>query len=75
MLEAGVALAIATVTGVAAITNKLNSRLAELDRRLDYMELRVAENYVSKSDMDSLIDRVESHLIRLENKLDKLTFR
>jgi len=75
MLEAGVALAIATVTGVAAITNKLNSRLAELDRRLDYMELRVAENYVSKADMDTLIDRVESHLIRLENKLDKLTYR
>lgn len=75
MLEAGVALAIATVTGVAAITNKLNSRLTELDRRLDYMELRVAENYVSKADMDSLIDRVESHLIRLENKLDKLTYR
>ena len=75
MLEAGVALAIATVTGVAAITNKLNSRLTELDRRLDYMELRVAENYVSKADMDTLIDRVESHLIRLENKLDKLTYR
>ena len=75
MLEAGVALAIASVTGVAAITNKLNSRLTELDRRLDYMELRVAENYVSKADMDTLIDRVESHLIRLENKLDKLTYQ
>lgn len=75
MLEAGVALAIATVTGVAAITNKLNTRMSELDRRVDQMELRIAENYVSKADMEILIDRVESHLIRLENKLDKLTFR
>jgi len=75
MLEAGVALAIATVTGVAAITNKLNTRMSELDKRVDQMELRVAENYVSKADMEILIDRVEAHLIRLENKLDKLTFR
>jgi len=75
MLEAGVALAIATVTGVAAITNKLNTRMSELDRRVDQMELRIAENYVSKADMEILIDRVEAHLIRLENKLDKLTFR
>ena len=75
MLEAGVALAIATVTGVAAITNKLNTRMSDLDRRVDQIELRIAENYVSKADMEILIDRVESHLIRLENKLDKLTFR
>jgi len=75
MLEAGVALAIATVTGVAAITNKLNTRMSELDKRVDQMELRIAENYVSKADMEILIDRVEAHLIRLENKLDKLTFR
>jgi len=75
MLEAGVALAIATVTGVAAITNKLNLRMSEIDRRVDQMELRIAENYVSKADMEILIDRVEAHLIRLENKLDKLTFR
>ena len=66
---------IATITGAAALTSRVNSRINELDKRVDQMELRVAENYVSKADMEILIDRVEAHLIRLENKLDKLTYR
>ena len=75
MWEGAVAAVIATITGAAALTSRLNSHISELDRRVDQMELRVAENYVSKTDMEILIDRVESHLIRLENKLDKLTYR
>ena len=75
MWEGAVAAVIATITGAAALTSRVNSRINELDRRVDQMELRVAENYVSKADMEILIDRVEGHLIRLENKLDKLTYR
>ena len=75
MWEGAVAAVIAFVTGAAAVTTRLNGRINDLDRRVDQMELRVAENYVSKADMEILIDRVESHLIRLENKLDKLTYR
>ena len=66
---------IAAVTGMAAITTRLHSRIHELDKRIDQVELRVAEKYVSKADLDGMIDRVEGHLIRLENKLDKLTYR
>ena len=75
MLEVGVPLAIAIVTGVAAMTNRLHNRITHLDKRVDTVELKIAQEYVSKDDMESMIDRVESHLIRLENKLDKLTFR
>lgn len=75
MLEAGITLAIAAVTGMAALTSKLHGRILDLDQRLDGIELRVAERYVSKEDMEGMIDRVEGHLIRLENKLDKLTYR
>jgi len=75
MWEGAVAAVIATLTGAAALTGRLHSRISELDRRVDQMELRIAENYVSKADMEILIDRVEAHLIRLENKLDKLTYR
>ena len=75
MWEGAVAAVIATITGAAALTSRVNSRINELDKRVDQMELRVAENYVSKADMEILIDRVEGHLIRLENKLDKLTYR
>jgi len=70
-----VPIVIAAVTGLAALTNRLHSRIHELDQRVDGVELRVAEKYVSKDDLDGMIDRVEGHLIRLENKLDKLTYR
>ena len=75
MFEAAVPIVIAAVTGVAAMTNRLHGRILELDKRVDEVELRVAENYVSKSDLNDMVDRVEGHLIRLENKLDKLTYR
>lgn len=73
MLEAGVALAIATITGVAALTNRLHTRMSELDKRLDRAELRVAEQYVSKADLNEMLERFERHMIRIENKLDKIS--
>ena len=75
MLDIVVTVTIATLTGVGVMSGKMWSRLHELDKRVDQVELRVAEHYVSKKDLESMLDRVETHLIRLENKLDKLTFR
>ena len=69
-----VSIGIAAVTGMAAITTRLHSRIHELDKRIDQVELRVAEEYVSKEDLGQMIDRVEGHLIRLENKLDIFVF-
>ena len=75
MIEVAVSIGIAAVTGMAAITTRLHGRIHELDKRIDQVELRVAEEYVSKEDLLQMMDRVEGHLIRLENKLDKLTYR
>lgn len=75
MLEAVIPISLAAITGIAALTNRLYNRINELDKRVDAVELRVAEQYVSKADLDNMLDRVEGHLIRLENKLDKLTYR
>ena len=75
MIEVAVSIGIAAVTGMAAITTRLHGRIHELDKRIDAVELRVAEDYVSKEDLLSMMDRVEGHLIRLENKLDKLTYK
>jgi len=74
MLEATVPIAIALVTGLGALTNRLHNRIHELDRRVDDIELRVAEQYVSKNDLNEMIGRMEQHMVRIENKLDKLTF-
>ena len=75
MIEVAVSIGIAAITGMAAITTRLHSRIHELDKRIDQVELRVAEEYVSKGDLVGMIDRVESYLARLDNKLDKLTYR
>ena len=68
-------IALAAVTGLSVLTSRMYNRIHELDKRVDQVELRVAEQYVSKSDLEGMLDRVEGHLIRLENKLDKLTYR
>ena len=39
---------------------------------MDHTELRIAENYISKTEFSSALERVEQHLVRLENKLDRL---
>ena len=75
MLELGVPIAIAAVTGLAALTNRLHSRIHELDRRVDGIELRVAEQYVSKSDLNEIMTRVEGHMERIENKLDRISLQ
>ena len=72
MWEAGIAIGVATITGVSALTNRIYARVSELDKRVDKIELRIAEQYVSKKDLSDILDRMETHMIRIENKLDKI---
>ena len=71
MLEAGITAAIAALTAMSVITSKLHNRITELDKRIDSVELRVAENYVTKGELGSIMERMEAHLIRIEDKMDK----
>ena len=73
MLEATVAVSIAIATGVGAVLTRQNQRLLDLDKRLDNVELRVAEKYVQRQELTQHLDKIEAHLLRLESKLDKLT--
>lgn len=82
MLEAVVSLAIATVAAGAALNNRLHQRInnvhdriSGLDRRIDGVELGVAQDYVSKTDLQSMIDRMEDHMVRIESKLDQIVLR
>ena len=72
MLEIGVTIGIAVVTGLGWLNTKLNGRIHDLDRRVDTFELRIAENYLTKTEFSVALERVEQHMIRIENKLDKL---
>ena len=71
-MEAVVTVVIAALSGLGVLHGRLQSRIHELDRRVDGMEVKVAEKYVTKSDLTAMLDRVEDHMVRIENKLDNL---
>ena len=72
MIEAGITLGVAIVSGVGILFTRINQRVHDLDKRIDVFELRVAESYVPKSELSSALDRVEGHMVRIENKIDAL---
>ena len=74
MLEAAVTLSIAALTGMSVLTQRLHGRINELDKRIDKVELRVASDYVTKVELSAIMERMESHLIRIEEKMDKISF-
>jgi len=75
MLETVVPVLIAGATGFSVLFSRLNSRVSNLDLRVDAFELRVAENYVSKTDLNEALERFETHMLRIENKLDRIILK
>jgi len=81
-MEAIVAAVIAIVAGGATLNNRLHNRInnvhdriSGLDRRIDAIELGVAQDYVSKADLSTMVQRMEDHMVRIENKLDQIVLR
>ena len=72
MIESIISATIAVVTGGFVLTSKLSSKLDHLDKRIDGVELSMARNYVTKNDFEKTLERVEGHMIRIEEKLDEL---
>ena len=75
MLELAIPVGLALATGFSILMTRIHSRVHELDRRVDGIELRVAEDYISKNEFSSALERVEGHMTRIENKLDKIIFK
>jgi bacterioferritin (cytochrome b1) len=78
-MESLVAAVIAAIAGGAALNNRLHNRInnvhdriSGLDRRIDALELNVAQDYVSKADLSVMVARMEDHMVRIENKLDQI---
>tara|TARA_X000000368_G_C22691850_1_gene562901 strand:- start:315 stop:566 length:252 start_codon:yes stop_codon:yes gene_type:complete len=81
-MESIVAAVIAIIAGGAALNNRIHNRIGNvhdrisgLDRRIDNLELTVAQEYVSKTDLAALVSRMEDHMVRIENKLDQIALR
>ena len=75
MLEIAIPVALAAATGFSMLINRLHGRVTVLDTRIDRFELRVASDYVSKSDLNEVMERFETHMTRIENKLDKIILK
>jgi len=72
MFEAAVTATIAALTAMGVITQRLHTRISELDSRIDGIELRVASDYVTKTELSVIMERMEAHLIRIEEKMDRI---
>jgi hypothetical protein len=79
MIEAIVTGVLSVVLGVAggmtAANGRTHSKLTEMDRRIDQIELRVAEKYVPRTELAVSLQKMEDHMIRIENKLDQMALR
>ena len=79
MIETAIAGAISLVIGVSggvlAVSSKANSRMDQLDKRIDAIELRFAEKYVPRQELANALQKLEDHMIRIENKLDQIVLR
>jgi hypothetical protein len=72
MIESIISAAVAVVTGGAVLTSRIHARILELDKRIDGVELQMAQKYVSKVDFREMFQRVEDQMLRIEDKIDKL---
>lgn len=72
MLEAIIPLGVASITGISVMFGKSFNRAQELDNRIDRLELNIAQTYLSKVEFTVALERVEAHIIRIDEKLDRL---
>ena len=72
MIEQFVPIFVAVGTGFAVLTSRIYSKIGQLDSRVDGIELRIVQDYVSKNDLQVALDRMENHMVRIEDKLDAI---
>ena len=61
--------------GVMTLSSRTNSRMDQIDKRIDSIELRLAEKYVPRQELANALQKMEDHMIRIENKLDQIVLR
>lgn len=61
--------------GVLTVNGRSNSRMDQIDKRIDGIELRFAEKYVPRQELANALQKMEDHMIRIENKLDQIVLR
>lgn len=74
-LEFIIPVVLASVGGIFTMHGRLNSRIAEVGSRVDKVELKVAEQYVQRTELSSALEKMENHMVRIEEKLDMIVMK
>ena len=65
MLEATIVGAIGLVTGLGALISRVHGRINDMDNRVDAIELRIVDKYVTKTHPTEIDRRVDNLELRL----------
>jgi len=71
VVEALVTGGLAVIAGGYSIVQALHRRVTTVDTRLDRIELSIAKDYISRQEYVADQSKLEEHMIRIENKLDR----
>ena len=61
--------------GVISVSGRSSMRMDLIDKRIDDIELRLAEKYVPRQELTVVLQKMEDHMIRIESKLDQIALR
>ena len=75
MVEALITAAVAVVGGGWVVMGGVHRRVTIVDNRLDKIELSMARDYVPRSEFVAAQSKLEEHMIRIEEKLDRMLER
>ena len=75
MIEAWVTASVAVVGGIYGVIQALHRRVTSVDTRLDRIELCLARDYVPRSEFVMSQAKLEEHMVRIEEKLDRMLER
>lgn len=72
ILTGVISLVIGASGGVLALSSKSTGRMDEIDKRIDGIEIRLAEKYVPRLELANALQNMEDHMVRIESKLDQI---
>jgi len=75
VVEASVAAAVAVIAGGYTLLQTLHRRVTTVDSRMDKIELALAREYVPREEFYATQGKLEAHMVRIEEKLDRMLER
>jgi len=55
-----------------SIDNKHQAHLLSVDQRIDAVELRLAKDYIDKTDLQHVLERLDARIDKIDYKLDQI---